>query len=248
MQFPTASEIPLRLDSVEFRSPGQMTPGDRALMAVGEPSLRDLAELKGLGLSQGKWQSWQVVCPALPNHLLLKFTRDNGAGDVSVFTASIPRGKGGRVRVIPLQRRSYSLFSPAPINAMTIAAFNRIQAEEQPGGAPDWLTMGLCYAALVGAQPGTATPQEGTESRKFSVGAGAVVEIRGEGGAVIRFTDAVEIHDPMDWAMAFDGKGRLLKAEHTPAPPMAPRTIAGSTADGPVRVLPQSSADWQGKP
>jgi hypothetical protein len=74
---------------------------------------------------------------------------------VSVFTVSIPRGGDGRVRIIPIQRRGYSLFSPAPINALTISAFNHIRAEEHPK-APDWLGTGLCYAALAGAHPQAA--------------------------------------------------------------------------------------------
>ena len=103
--------------------------------------------------SKGQWSYQQVVCPALPNHLFLQYTRNNGVGDVTMFTASIPRGGEGRVRIIPILRRGYSLFSPAPINALTISAFNHIRAEEPDGTSSNWLGNGLCYAALAGAHP-----------------------------------------------------------------------------------------------
>jgi hypothetical protein len=104
--------------------------------------------------------------PALPEHLFLRFTRNDGAGDVSLFSASIPRGEG-RVRIIPIQRRGYSLFSPAPINAMTISAFNHIRDEERSDQAPDWLGTGLCYAALAGAHPQAALLAEDAEGTEF---------------------------------------------------------------------------------
>ncbi len=110
-------------------------------------------------MQQGTWNATQVVCPALPHHLFLRYTRNNGTGDVTVFTASIPRNGDGRVRIIPIQRRGYSLFSPAPINALTISAFNHIRAEEPDDQrAANWLGNGLCYAALAGGHPRMPDP------------------------------------------------------------------------------------------
>src|ERR1035437_1701964 len=163
MPFPPGSETPGPAASLEFRAPeflqvAQMSPQDRDLAADAESSIGERAGFAGLEFNQGKWNYQQVVCPVLPNHLFLQFTRNNGAGDASVFSASIPRGGDGRVRIIPILRRGYSLFSPAPINALTISAFNHIRAEEHPAKAPEWLATGLCYAALAGGAPPSGAP------------------------------------------------------------------------------------------
>jgi len=63
-----------------------MTQQDRGLEADAESSISERAGFAGLEFNQGRWNYRQVVCPALPNHLLLQFARNNGAGDVSVFS------------------------------------------------------------------------------------------------------------------------------------------------------------------
>lgn len=219
MPFPPDGEAPApgRVYAIEFRSPDQMTQKDRDVEADGESSIRERTNFEGLGFNEGPWSYQQLVCPALPNHVFLKFTRNNGVGDVSMFTASIPRGGDGHVRIIPILRRGYSLFSPAPINKLTIAAFNHIRDEEHPGGAPDWLTTGLCYAALAGARPSAAIHAGGESASDFPLGMTGVLEIPVRGGAIIRFVDVAAPRRPMAWTMTFDGNGRLLKATHTPA-------------------------------
>ena len=160
MPFSPGSETAGPAAAIEFRSYDQMSRQDRDLAADAESAIGERAGFAGLEFNQGKWNYQQIVCPALPNHLFLQFTRNNGTGDVSVFSASIPRGGDGRVRIIPILRRGYSLFSPAPINALTISAFNHIRAEEHSDEPPDWLATGLCYAALAGAHPQVGPPEE----------------------------------------------------------------------------------------
>jgi hypothetical protein len=213
---PFAPDAAPSAPSIEFRAYGQMLQKDRDLAADAESSIAEHAGHMDLEFNQGKWSDTQVVCPALPNHLFLQFTRNSGTGDVSVFTASIPRGGEGRVWIIPILLRGYSLFSPAPINKLTIAAFNRIRAEEPEDGNPDWLGTGLCYAALAGGHPEAALPGEIPEGGKNALAMPPTLEIPTRGGAVVRFT-SVSAQRPMEWSMIFDGKGRLLKATHAPA-------------------------------
>ena len=216
MPFPPATEDSGQAHSIVFLAPEQMAQRDRDLEADAETTISERAGFAGLEFNQGKWSYRQMVCPALPNHLFLRFTRNNGVGDVSLFSASIPR-KEGRVRIIPIQRRSYSLFSPAPINALTIAAFNHIRAEEHSDQNLDWLGTGLCYAALAGAHP-QAAPRSGVaEGTEFPAAMQAVLQIPMQGGAIIRFTDVTADRRPMEWTMTFDVKGKLLKATHLPA-------------------------------
>lgn len=214
---------PAAAQAIEFRGLDQMNPKDRELAANAESSIAERAAYTDLEFNQGTWSYEQVVCPALPNHLFLKFMRNNGTGDVSMFTASVPRGDEGRVRIIPIQLRGYSLFSPAPINALTISAFNHIRAEENPAmtSTPNWLGTGLCYGALAGGHPQVPDSAESPQKQKFHVGMKASLEVPGNGGAVISFSDVAAEPRPMLWTMTFDGKGRLLKATHSPAPLLA---------------------------
>lgn len=201
---------------IEFRAPGQMTEADRELEAGAESTIAARAGIADFEFNQGEWTYRQIVCKALPNHLLLRFTRDNGARDQSVFTASIPRNGQGHVRVIPLIRRSYSLWSPAPVNAITMAAFNQIRREEGAAAGTDWLQTGLCYAALAGANPvmGPLTPGATMHQPVPSL---AEMEIPAKGGAIVRFTDQAAQPHPTLWTMTFSPGGALLKVKREPA-------------------------------
>ena len=211
--------------AIEFRTVDQMTEKDRLQAANAESSIAESTRYADLEFNQGQWSYQQVVCPALPNHIFLRFLRNNGVGDATVFTASIPRGGEGPVRIIPIQLRGYSLFSPAPINALTISAFNHIRAEENPDPdsnqdpdkAPDWLGTALCYAALAGGHPQAATLSDNPGAEKFPIASTAQLEVGNNGGSVLSFTDVSAKARPMRWTMTFDRKGRLIKGGHSPA-------------------------------
>lgn len=218
---------------IEFRSPDQMTQADRDVEADGEASIRERVRFAGLEFNQGIWSYQQIVCPVFPNHVLLRFTRNNGKGDESVFTASIPRMGEGRVRIIPILRRGYSLFSPAPINALTLAAFNHIRLEEHAGDAADWLGTGLCYAALAGANPQVELQSQPLAHAGKTAFPLAMLEVRPGGGDIVRFVDLSARPHPMEWTLIFDAKGRVRKASRAPAPTVestpVPPALAGQT-------------------
>jgi hypothetical protein len=217
MLFSVNPEDPALADSVTFRPLEQMTERDREEAAGAESSISEHAGFVGITFNQGTWSYDQVVCPALPNHLFLRFKRNNGTGDVTMFSASVPRGDEGRVRIIPIQLRGYSLFSPAPINQLTMSAFNHIRAEDHPEKAPDWLGTALCYAALAGAHPQPALMPGVPESDKYPMAPEARLKVPVAGGAVLSFTDVAATPKPMQWVMTFDPKGKLVKATHMPA-------------------------------
>jgi hypothetical protein len=249
--FPAGSETPAAAAPIEFRSPDQMNEKDRLLAADGESSIGEHIAWLGMNLNEGNWTYEQVVCPALPNHIFLKYTRNGGPGDVSVFTAAIPRAGDGRVRIIPIQMRGYSLFSPAPINALTISAFNHIRAEENPDKAPDWIGTGLCYAALAGYrfQNASAQPDDSAkpDKRAFPTAVPAMLQLPPRGGAVIEFSTVAENPPLTQWTMTFDRKGRLLKATHQRAGyltvnivPAAPAQIAGTPMPSTIQEVDAS--------
>jgi hypothetical protein len=236
--FPTNGQIQNRELSIEFRPADQMTEQDKLLLANSESSIAEHAGFAGFELDQQKWNYQQIVCPALPNHLFLQYTRNNGEGDVTVFSASIPRDGEGRVRIVPILRRGYSLFSPAPINALTISAFNHIRAEEPSAGPSDWLGNGLCYAALAGAHPQIVSPDAAPGINKPIPALMAVLDVNldAKNEEVIRFADASAIPRPMAWSMTFSRSGKLIKAKHSPAPMS---TIV------PVSEQPAAAKSWK---
>ena len=227
--------------SIEFRPAGQMTKSDRSLVTDAESSIDEHAASSGFELKQSQWSYQQVVCPALPNHLFLQYMRNNGAGDVTVFSASIPRAGEGRVRIIPILRRGYSLFSPAPVNALTVSAFNHIRAEEQAGDSSDWLGNGLCYAALAGAHPQIASPDVAPATHKPAPALSAVMEVPIHGGEVIRFDDAAAIPRPMQWTMTFTSKGKFIKATHSPASLLTAKPVPQSTEPLQTHPVPEAT-------
>lgn len=205
--------------TVEFRPADQLTQQDRLLLADAESSIAEHAGFAGLEYQQSNWNYRQIVCPSFPNHLFLQYTRNNGVGDTTVFSASIPRNGEGRVRIVPILKRGYSLFSPAPINALTISAFNRIRAEEGESANADWLGNALCYAALAGSQPQIlpAGAEPAVHKPIPVLNAAMDVQTQAHGMEMLRFDDAASRPNSMEWTMTFTHQGKLIKATHRPA-------------------------------
>ncbi|HEY1896092.1 MAG TPA: hypothetical protein VGG62_07470 [Terracidiphilus sp.] len=213
--------------SIKILSADEMTRHDRDLEADAEASIQERAGFQNLEFNQASWTYRQLVCPALPNHLFLRFSRNEGTGEMSMFSAAIPRGGEGKVRIIPIVRKGYSLFSPAPIGALTIASFNRIRSEETTDWPANWLGTALCYAALAGANPQAGElpppPREGellphpSETEHVPVTIEPTFVKEKDGGTIVRFADVSTNPHPMEWNLIFDSKGRVLKATHSPA-------------------------------
>ena len=191
---------------------------------------------------QSNWNYRQIVCPTFPNHLFVQYTRNNGAGDMSVFSASIPRNGEGRVRIVPILKRGYSLFSPAPINALTISAFNHIRAEEGETANTDWLGNALCYAALAGRKPQilAADAEPAVHKPIPALTAAMDVEMQAHGMEVIRFDDAAARPACDGVAMTFTHQGKLIKATHRPASMMAASPASQKSAVAQTWQVPRS--------
>jgi hypothetical protein len=238
---PLLSPIPLggkldRIPSLQFLTPDQMSSSDRSLAEGSQDEIARRAGLQGFGPGVdhagngekspgGAWDYEQAVCPVFPDHLVLEYSRDNGEGDITLFSAVVPRGEG-HVRVIPVRRRSYSLWTPAPKNELTINDFNHIVREEGRGLGADWLTLGLCYAALAGghvrAQLQALTPAE----EHFPLFTPAKLTVSyNKGGAEVQFSDATPHVKAMTWVMTFDASGRLLKVKHEESSELVERRI-----------------------
>jgi hypothetical protein len=236
--FSTAAPRSRSAHSIVFRPADELSESDRLLVSNDESSIAEHAGINGFNLDQGQWGYEQIVCPALPNHLFLRYTQNNGDRDITVFSASIPRNAEGRVRIIPIQKRSYSLFSPAPINALTISAFNHIRTEEGTGRSSSWLGNGLCYAALAGANP-ELPKQEIPGTSEPTPTLTAILEVPVKGGEVIRFVDSAATPHPMQWTMTFTQQGKLVKATHTSAPMSSSQPVPPTSGVVQTRPVPQ---------
>ena len=227
--FPLNSHTAAR-QALEFRSPEQMTAADRELAEANEAEIARRAALQGFDLRRegaGSWGYEQAVCPVFPEHLILEYSRGNENGDVTLFSAAIPRGEG-HVRVIPVRRRGYSLWTPASSNALTINDFNHMVQEGHEGLPPDWLTLGLCYAALAGGHVRATLLAQTPEEEVFPLAAPATLTVERKGGAEVRFADATPKIKGMDWTLSFDQKGRLVKAKHLASKELVERPVAGA--------------------
>jgi hypothetical protein len=209
---------------IVYRPLEEMTQSDRDLAAKTLPAIRDAAAFAGIDFDKEKWRYRQLQCQALPGHLFLLFAGDSGVGDASLFSAAIPRDGKGRVRVIPVERRGFSLFSPAPVNELAVAAFNRIRAQEPAGPPPDWLSTSLCYAALTEPRSDVSSLPSPAPEANIALSFPPTLEVAVDGESTVRFVNVAEPRQPMQWALTFDAKGQLIKVEHY-LTPTYPTTI-----------------------
>jgi len=206
---------------IVYRPLEEMSQNDRDLAAKMQPAIRDAAAFVGIDFDKEKWRYRQLECQALPGHLFLLFTGDSSAGDVSLFSAAIPRAGKGRVRVIPVERRGFSLFSPAPVNALATAAFNRIRAQEPANKPADWLATGLCYAALTEPRLEVSASPSPSPQANLALSFPPTLEVGVDGESTVRFVNVAEPRQPMQWVLTFDARGQLIKVEHFPTPAYA---------------------------
>jgi hypothetical protein len=237
---PVVSPFPMhgktgRRQALDFRSPEQMTAADRELAEANEAEIARRAGLQGFDLGrerpgEGSWGYEQAVCPVFPEHLILEYSRGNGEGDVTLFAAVIPRGEG-HVRVIPVRRRGYSLWTPVSSNALTINDFNHMVVEGQEGLSPDWLTLGLCYAALAGGHVRASLAAQTAAEEAYPLIAPATLTLAGKGGAEVHFADATPKTRAMEWVLSFAPNGRLLKVKHVATTLLVEKTVPGAAVE-----------------
>lgn len=230
--FPLNDTNPAR-ESLEFRTPDQMTATDRQLAENNQGEIARRAAFQGMRVEESGADGWgyeQAVCPVFPQQLILEYSRVDATGSVTLFSAVIPRGSEGHVRVIPIRRRSYSLWTPSSSNAITLNDFNHMVSEGGSGLAPDWLTMGLCYAALAGGHVRAALVTQ--EVVPFPMYPPARLVLSRDGTAQVQFADVTPGVRAMEWTMMFTQKGRLQKVKHDKVDGIAVKQVAG-TAVGP---------------
>ena len=135
------------------------------------------------------------------------------------------------MRVIPVRRRGYSLFTPSSSNELTINDFNHMVKEGQQGLNPDWLTLGLCYAALAGGHVRAALVPKMPQEEHFPLFPPATLTVGGKGGAEVHFADTTPRTRTTDWVLLFSPTGRLLKVKHTASTVIVERPLSTVALD-----------------
>ena len=210
---------------IVYRSQQQMSESDRTLAAKAQVTIRNAAVFAGISFDHEHWSYRQLECQAAPGHLFLLFESIGGAGRASWFSASIPRTGKGHVRVIPVERRGFTLFLPAPVSALAIGTFNRIRGEEPKGKPADWLATSVCYAALTEPQLEIALSPHQAPDSNLALSFPPSLEVRQDGESTVRFVNVATQNQPMQWVMTFDATDRLAKVVHIPAPLYATRVV-----------------------
>jgi hypothetical protein len=226
---------------VAFQSADQMSAADHSLANGSRTEIERKAERAGIVLSRGNWMVSQVVCPALPGHLFLRYRRLGLAGERTLLSVSIPRGEG-QIRIFPLVLPARGYFWPAPLETGEIAVFNAIRGEEQGEEKRNWLGTGLCYAALAGAEPVSDAPSQTPETESPPT-----LAEPDRDGAVVRFTAGGADGKPQEWSLSFDGRGQLLKVSHIPTTPVRLETPQPAPPAGEGKVLREAPVDTKGK-
>lgn len=214
-----------------------MSAQDRELLVRSQANLRSAAALQNIDFASGNWEHEQLACPSFPSHLLLRFERNDGGRDLSIFSAVIPRGPVGDLRVLPILRRSYSMSSPAPSNARTITMINRLLREEKSEGKPDWASLAACYAAFSDQEPELSSP-----TRAWGIAPQPTLRLEEGGRASIEIVTLGPIAHR--WWLKFAPDGRLLAATSSVEPSIRVRPIpSGKNPVG--RAVRQAPAGTQ---
>lgn len=228
--------------TLELRSPEQMSAADAALVQAKHTEIATEAAFFGYTLSAGSWNYTQVLCPLLPDYLLLHYRQVSRRGAESLFTALVPRA-AGRVKVVPVLYRNATPYVEAPSAPRTIAVFNRALPEETAASVSnrqgDWIELAMTYAAVAGAEPGLVMSAHVEPALYRAPPPTAEISIA-DRLQLVRFTDHDERGLYSVWDVSLDPHGRVTEAsvEWHPIPPVEPEEETAA-APASTEIVPE---------
>jgi hypothetical protein len=230
--------------ALERRTPHQMSADDAAVLTAHAGEVVRAAEFYSIDLEQGSWTYQQSVCPLMPRHLIVNYFRHENSGAETQFVAVVPRGTEP-VRVVVVQRNGLAPFEPAETSANSAVTFNRVWAAE--GGnlkaiesESNWITLGLCYAEMVGSHPLIVSANPLAER----TAAQPTLRYVSNGGAAATFNDVGLPSQTWSWTLSFDRHGVLKSVDRQKlARNLKPLTTAQITAGmNPAPIPPHDAA------
>lgn len=197
----------------EVRPAEQMDAQDAALVKARRREIVSEAAFWGYDLDAGHWSWDQVVCPEIPDAVVLHY-RKKGAKGEFLFTAVVPRGKQ-RVLVAPVLYGGATPFESATGAKRTTTVFDGAvpvdvaMRDIEPEG--HWLQLAMTYAVIAGAEP--RVPQVAEQQT------GLMKAPEPD----LKLSDASHVHEVVFsdhqaprhytvWTIDFNGQGRAIEA------------------------------------
>lgn len=210
-QAPAAPET--QYTEFESRPAQQMDSGDAAIVKSRRPEIVNEAAFWGYNLDAGAWNYDQVICPEIPDRIVLHYRRAGAKGEF-LFTAVVPRG-AGRVLVVPVLYGGATPFESAIGGKRTMAVFNETVPAEvaQRDVGPDghWLELGMTYAVIAGAEP--RVPEHPEQEPGLTQAPESSLKLdQSGGGREIVFSDRQAKRKYTVWTIDLNGKGRAMDA------------------------------------
>lgn len=214
----------------ESRSAEQMDPADAAAIRAKHRDLVTEAAFWGYDLNAGRWIADQVLCPEIPDAIVLHYRRAGAKGE-SLFTAIVPRGSG-RVLIVPVLYGGSTPFESAFSAKRTMSVFNQAVPAEvaKRDAGPDghWLDLAMTYAVVAGAEPRVPRQPEQqpglTQAPDPTLKAGALNEVI--------FSDRQAERKYTVWTIDLNAQGRVTDAAiRVIADFQEPQTAVASTTE-----------------
>jgi hypothetical protein len=200
--------------SLKDLSATQMSPEDTSLVDKKQREIEREAEFFGYELGSGSWTHDQVMCPDMPEYLILHYRSRSQVGVESLFTAIVPR-EPGRVMVVPVLFRNATPFHAAAGSQRSMTVFNQAVPKEIAEKAVQedgpWLRLGMCYAAIAGAEP--QVPER--MNTDIALARAPVPTLRmgtNNGSREILFSDRNDPGQYMVWSITLTNHGRVTAA------------------------------------
>jgi len=205
--------------ALKRRDPAEMKAEDAGLLKSLQPQLHRQAASLSFNLSTPGWTFQQVVCPALPDYVLLSFVRGPSPGGSSRFTAILERDNP-RVEIVSTFAHGMKPFTAAWSKPSTFDIFNRMLHRERGSRslatAPNWLVIGMCYAELSGqpVQALTSKPEpDPTLDLQRLQGRLPRMQVGPDRSTEISFSDVSQPAVTAGWLLRFDPRGRIVAAQ-----------------------------------
>jgi hypothetical protein len=195
----------------EVRPADQIDTADAAALKAKHHDLVAEAAFWGYDLNSGHWVADQVVCPEIPDAVVLHYRRPGAKGE-SLFTAIVPRGSG-RVLVVPVLYSGSTPFESAFGAKRTMSVFNQAVPAEvaKRDAGPDghWLQLAMTYAVIAGAEP--RVPRQPEQQTGLMQAPDPMFKGMGTANEVI-FSDRQAPRKYTIWTIDLNAQGRATTA------------------------------------
>ncbi|MGI8772341.1 MAG: hypothetical protein ACR2JE_12990 [Acidobacteriaceae bacterium] len=228
--------------TLPVRTAAEMTKEDAALLARREADVSRAAAFYGFDISDSiAWTYRQVVCSALPEHLILAFTNETSAKGPSRFVAVVPHDTGD-VQVVSDVSHGLLPYHPVWKSGNAYSVFNRMVVADRGERAlrsdSRWLNLAMCYVALAGGTiPQVADPFDDVAASEALVkrdGVTPIIRVGDHGAADVVFSDVQQPRRTANWVLSFDRDGRLKKADLSENKPIRVRDVPMSAPLPPI--------------